>query len=80
MVLDIIYRIGSLLQPSTGNSIFRYFYFIAKMHKPLLIVLGATGAGKSKLALDIAQHIDAEIINADAMQVIKAIISSQLHW
>ena len=40
------------------------------VHNPLIIILGATGAGKSKLALEIGQHINGEIINADAMQVI----------
>ena len=38
-------------------------------HKPLIVVLGATGAGKSKLAIDIGCRVNGEIINADAMQV-----------
>lgn len=36
---------------------------------PLVVVLGATGAGKSKLALEIAKVFNAEIISADSMQV-----------
>ena len=41
-----------------------------KMTKPpLLVVLGATGAGKSKLALELAHKFGGEIISADAMQV-----------
>ena len=40
-----------------------------KMHMPIIVVLGATGVGKSKLALDIGKHINVEIINVDAMQV-----------
>ena len=36
---------------------------------PVLVVLGATGAGKSKLALELAKKFGGEIINADAMQV-----------
>ena len=39
-------------------------------HKEVVVVLGATGAGKSKLALDIAGLIDGEIISADSMQVL----------
>ena len=35
----------------------------------MLVVLGATGAGKSKLALELAQRFGGEIISADAMQV-----------
>ncbi|ERM98158.1 hypothetical protein AMTRI_Chr01g103870 [Amborella trichopoda] len=35
----------------------------------IVVVLGATGAGKSKLAIDLASHFSAEIVNADSMQV-----------
>lgn len=34
----------------------------------LVAIVGATGTGKSALALDIAERVHAEIINADAMQ------------
>jgi len=37
---------------------------------PVIVVIGATGTGKSKLALDIAQKYGGEIISADSMQVI----------
>lgn len=37
-------------------------------HK-VVVILGATGAGKSRLAIDLAQHFPAEILNADSMQV-----------
>ncbi|CZS93786.1 related to tRNA isopentenyltransferase [Rhynchosporium agropyri] len=36
---------------------------------PLIIVLGATGTGKSQLAVDMARRFDGEIINGDAMQM-----------
>ncbi len=32
-----------------------------------IVVLGPTGAGKSALALDLAEHLGGEIVNADAM-------------
>lgn len=35
----------------------------------LLVICGPTASGKSELALDIAERIDAEIINADSMQL-----------
>ncbi|KAI3934939.1 hypothetical protein MKW92_033077, partial [Papaver armeniacum] len=35
----------------------------------LVIIMGATGAGKSRLAIDLASHFPIEIINADSMQV-----------
>ena len=37
---------------------------------PVIVVIGATGTGKSKLALDIAQKYGGEIISVDSMQVI----------
>ncbi|XP_026439020.1 tRNA dimethylallyltransferase 2-like isoform X1 [Papaver somniferum] len=35
----------------------------------VVIIMGATGAGKSRLAIDLASHFPIEIINADSMQV-----------
>ncbi len=35
----------------------------------LVVVAGPTGAGKSELALDLAQRLGGEIINADSMQL-----------
>ncbi|XP_043210268.1 tRNA dimethylallyltransferase-like [Amphibalanus amphitrite] len=40
---------------------------------PIVVVLGATGAGKSKLAIEIAEEFDGEIISADSMQVYKGL-------
>ncbi|XP_076045086.1 uncharacterized protein LOC143027609 [Oratosquilla oratoria] len=40
---------------------------------PIVVVLGATGAGKSKLALEIASRFNGEIISADSMQVYKGL-------
>ena len=33
----------------------------------VLFVLGSTGSGKSKLALDLADEFDGEIVNSDSM-------------
>ncbi|XP_018671241.2 tRNA dimethylallyltransferase-like [Ciona intestinalis] len=41
--------------------------------KKLVVVLGATGAGKSKLALEIATRCNGEIISVDSMQVYKGL-------
>ncbi|KAI5666579.1 hypothetical protein M9H77_16432 [Catharanthus roseus] len=35
----------------------------------IVVIMGATGSGKSKLAIDLASHFPIEIINADSMQV-----------
>ncbi|KAG7210599.1 hypothetical protein KM043_012114 [Ampulex compressa] len=36
---------------------------------PILVILGATGAGKSRLAIELARKFCGEIISADSMQV-----------
>lgn len=36
---------------------------------PLVVILGATGTGKSKLAIEIGKQLQGEIISADSMQV-----------
>ncbi|HLR27445.1 MAG TPA: tRNA (adenosine(37)-N6)-dimethylallyltransferase MiaA [Ruania sp.] len=35
----------------------------------VVAIVGPTATGKSDLALDLAEHLDAEIVNADAMQL-----------
>ncbi len=37
--------------------------------KPVVVILGCTGAGKSKLAIELACKYNGEIISADSMQV-----------
>lgn len=44
-----------------------------RLTRPILVVLGATGAGKSKLALELAQKFNGEIVNADAMQMYRGL-------
>ena len=39
--------------------------------KKIIALLGATGIGKSKLAIELAKKIDAEIISCDSMQIYK---------
>ena len=36
---------------------------------PVIVIVGPTAVGKSDLSLDLAQELDAEIINADSMQL-----------
>ena len=42
---------------------------MAKRLKPIVVILGATATGKSKLALEMASEFNGEIISADSMQV-----------
>lgn len=39
------------------------------MAPSLVVILGATGTGKSKLAIEIGKRLHGEIISADSMQV-----------
>lgn len=36
---------------------------------PIVVVLGSTASGKSKLAIDLAKQVEGEVISADSMQV-----------
>ncbi|XP_053596974.1 tRNA dimethylallyltransferase isoform X1 [Microplitis demolitor] len=40
---------------------------------PILIILGSTGTGKSRLSIELAQKFSGEIISADSMQVYKGL-------
>jgi len=39
--------------------------------KDIIVIVGPTGVGKTKLSVELAKKINAEIINADSMQVYK---------
>ena len=39
----------------------------------LLAVMGPTASGKSKLALELAQRLDGEIVSADSMQLYRGL-------
>lgn len=36
---------------------------------PVLVIVGATATGKSALAVDVARHLGAEVVNTDSMQL-----------
>ncbi|CAH0584056.1 unnamed protein product [Chrysodeixis includens] len=40
---------------------------------PMVIILGATGTGKTKLSVELAQKFGTEIISADSMQIYKGL-------
>lgn len=49
---------------------------VAEEGRPLrdvVCILGQTGAGKSKLAVELALAVDGEVVNCDAMQVYKGL-------
>ena len=45
----------------------------SKLPLKLVVILGATGTGKTDLSLRIAQKFNGEIINADSMQIYKSL-------
>lgn len=40
---------------------------------PLIVIIGATGCGKTKLSIELAQKYNGEIISADSMQIYKGL-------
>ncbi|XP_041986778.1 tRNA dimethylallyltransferase [Aricia agestis] len=40
---------------------------------PIVIILGATGTGKTKLGVELAQRFGSEVISADSMQIYKGL-------
>ena len=49
------------------------------MSKKIILLAGPTASGKSKLAVNLAEKLNGEIINADSMQIYKefSILSSR---
>lgn len=43
--------------------------FLKKAHKPLIVILGPTGSGKTALSLQLAKKFHGEIVNADSRQI-----------
>jgi len=39
--------------------------------KDIIVIVGPTGVGKTKLSVELAKKMNAEVINADSMQVYK---------
>ncbi|KAJ8440582.1 hypothetical protein Cgig2_028711 [Carnegiea gigantea] len=61
-------EIEELRNPSNGGN------GAPTMAKPkVVVIMGPTGSGKSKLAIDLAAHFPVEIINADSMQVYRGL-------
>ena len=40
-----------------------------RIMKKIIVIVGPTGVGKTKLSVELAKHYNGEIINADAMQI-----------
>ncbi len=42
-------------------------------HAPLIVIIGATGCGKTKLSLELARRFNGEVISADSMQIYRGL-------
>ncbi|KAK6921735.1 hypothetical protein RJ641_012242 [Dillenia turbinata] len=62
------------LSPSMANTILRRHNHHHR-HKPhkLIVIMGATGTGKSKLSINLGRRFPSEIINSDKIQVYKGL-------
>ena len=49
---------------------------------PLVCIVGPTASGKSSLAVDLAERLDAEIVSADSMQIYRGmdILTAKVTW
>ena len=39
--------------------------------KPIIVIIGPTGVGKTKLSIELSKKLDAEIINGDSVSIYK---------
>ena len=47
----------------------RKYSAMARRLKPIIVILGATATGKSKVAMEMASEFSGEVVSADSMQV-----------
>jgi len=57
--------IGMTEQPATGAKRAR----MSHVDRPLVVVMGASGTGKTKLAVQLCQRFDGEMLSTDSMQL-----------
>uniref|UniRef100_A0A8D0GDD7 Uncharacterized protein n=1 Tax=Sphenodon punctatus TaxID=8508 RepID=A0A8D0GDD7_SPHPU len=55
--------------PAMASAVVRSLSGLSSRALPPVVILGATGTGKSKLALQLGLHFGGEIVSADSMQV-----------
>lgn len=54
-------------------AIVSFFVSVYYMAKTLIVILGPTGVGKTELCLQVAEHLNIQIINADSRQIFEEI-------
>ncbi|XP_035216786.1 tRNA dimethylallyltransferase-like isoform X2 [Stegodyphus dumicola] len=56
-----------------GNTLFKPRFWKMLPSSSVVVILGCTGTGKSKLAIHLAKKFNGEVISADSMQVYKGL-------
>lgn len=68
MVSDIFL---ALVFSKLANLQLVFYLMLDRPPDSVVFVIGATGVGKTKLALDLAQQLNGEIVGADSIQIYK---------
>jgi tRNA dimethylallyltransferase len=55
--------------PPFGDSDVHMLSEVVRRHRPLVVLLGPTAVGKSRVAMQVAKHFTTEILTADSRQV-----------
>ncbi|KZV32409.1 hypothetical protein F511_03692 [Dorcoceras hygrometricum] len=69
--MDVAFSLPRQIRPLL-NGDGRLFRQVAQKEK-VVVIIGATGTGKSRLSVDLATHFAAEVINSDKMQVYRGL-------
>ena len=59
---------AGLMQPELIRTI---DVFLEGTKKPLIVILGLTASGKTGLSIEVAKHVNGEIVNSDSRQLYK---------
>ena len=69
--LELFFFLELTFKKHVGATLWKAFRIVKMARRlPLVVILGATGSGKTKLSIELAQRFKGEIISADSMQVL----------
>ncbi|XP_072973421.1 adenylate isopentenyltransferase-like [Typha angustifolia] len=55
------------------NGYYYYYYQQRRRKMGMVVIMGATGTGKSKLSIDVATRVGGEVVNSDKIQVYRGL-------
>ncbi|XP_073287385.1 adenylate isopentenyltransferase 3, chloroplastic-like [Primulina huaijiensis] len=65
--MDVAFSLPKQIRPLLNGN--RQLFRQGTQKEKVVVIIGATGTGKSRLSIDLATHFAAEVINSDKMQV-----------